>query len=494
MKKKALILAATTLSAICLGLTACSKKGDNSGEYTPWFPPFSYDEAEGGNYEYGSVTESPFQDVAENASSYFSLDRNTAGYSYVRRQIEQNNKIAEDSVRIEEMLNYFDYSYPEPETDAVAISAYLSDCPWNEANKLLTLGVKTQTISLEEQNGNYVFLIDVSGSMSGDDRLGLAKYGLNTLVENLGDNDVVSVVEYASGTSVVFEGAECTEGNKPTVMNKINNLKASGATFGRGGLELAYKTAQKYFITGGNNRIIIISDGDFNVGGSDVDDMKEFISEKAKSGIYLSVIGVGMVNTRDDMLETLATNGNGNYAYLDNKTEAKKVFSHDLNGVLKTVAKDAKAGVTFTDNVVKYRLIGYDTKHLSEDDFNDSRTDAGELGSGLCSTAVYEVKLKDGAVGDIATAEIKYKDVRGTQKDASVSAVITTSSADGNDARFAACVSEFGLVLRKSQYAANASLSAVYERLESLATYIAADPYKSEFVKLVEKAIRSELY
>lgn len=245
---------------------------------------------------------------------------------------------------------------------------------------------------------------------------------------------------------------------------------------------------------GGNNRIIIISDGDFNVGGSDVDGMKEFISEKAKSGIYLSVIGVGMGNTRDDMLETLATNGNGNYAYLDNKTEAKKVFSHDLNGVLKTVAKDAKAGVTFTDNVVKYRLIGYDTKHLSEDDFNDSRTDAGELGSGLCSTAVYEVKLKDGADGDIATAEIKYKDVRGTQKDASVSAVITTSSADGNDARFAACVSEFGLVLRKSQYAANASIAAVYERLESLATYIAADPYKSEFVTLVEKAIRSELY
>lgn len=492
MKKKLVILATAITAAACTAATACSAKPAGSA---PYYPSYDFNTSLGdNNYQYGAVTESPFVNVTQNASSYFSLDRNTAGYSYVRRQITDGQRVAENSVRGEELINYFDYSYPEPETDAVSLSVYLSDCPWNSANKLVTLGVKTQTLSLDAVNGNYVFLVDVSGSMAGDDRLELAKYGFNTLVDNLGGGDTVSIVKYASGMGVVTEGVECTDGNKQAVKNKMNGLKAYGATNGAGGLELAYETAQRHFISGGNNRVIIISDGDFNVGKSGTEDMKELIEEKAKSGIYLSVIGVGMGNTRDDLLETLATCGNGNYAYLDNKTEAKKVFGHDLNGTLKTVAKDAKAGVTFTDNVVKYRLIGYDTKHLSEDDFNDSRTDAGELGSGLCSTAVYEITLKDGAEGQIATAEIKYKDVRETQKDASVSAVITTDAEDGDDARFAACVAEFGLVLRNSEFKANASLGNMYERLEALSAYVAADEYKTEFVTLVQKAIRSEWY
>ncbi|MDE6373248.1 MAG: von Willebrand factor type A domain-containing protein, partial [Clostridia bacterium] len=410
MKKKLLVLATAITATACLAATACSKAP--TGNYAPnYFPSYDFStSADGDNYQYGAVTESPFVNVTQNSSSYFSLDRNTAGYSYVRRQITNGWKISENSVRVEELINYFDYSYPEPETDAVSLSVYLSDCPWNSENKLVTLGVKTQKISLDGVNGNYVFLVDVSGSMAGDDRLELAKYGFNTLVDNLGGGDTVSIVKYASGMGVVTEGVECTEGNKEALKGKMNGLKAYGATNGAGGLELAYETAQRHFITGGNNRVIIISDGDFNVGKSGVDDMKELIQEKAKSGVYLSVIGVGMGNTRDDLLETLATCGNGNYAYLDNELEAKKVFGHDLNGTLKTVAKDAKAGVTFTENVVKYRLVGYDTKHLSEDDFNDGRTDAGELGSGLCSTAVYEITLKDGAEGKIATAEIKYKD------------------------------------------------------------------------------------
>lgn len=504
MRKKILTLATTVTAAAisaaaCFGFTGCAAKqgGNWVGNYYPdyYFPTSPDGEENGGdNYQYGSITESPFVDVAQGSSSYFSLDRNTAGYSYVRRQIENDYKIAADSVRVEELINYFDYSYPEPETEAVSLTAYLSACPWNESNMLVTLGVKTQTVRLDAENGNYVFLVDVSGSMSGDDRLGLAKYGFNTLVDNLGEGDVVSIVKYASGMEVVMDGKECADENKDGIKATMNGLRAGGATNGAGGLELAYQTAQKHFITGGNNRVIIISDGDFNVGRDSTDEMKEMIEEKAKSGIYLSVIGVGMGNTRDDMLETLATCGNGNYAYLDNKTEANKVFGHDLNGTLKTVAKDAKAGVTFTDNVVKYRLVGYDTKHLSEDDFNDSRTDAGELGSGLCSTAVYEIMLKDGAEGEIATAEIKYKDVRGTQKDASVSTVITTETADGNDARFAACVAEFGLVLRNSEYKAQASLNRVYARLEEFSDYIAADVYKTEFVSLVQKAIRSEKY
>lgn len=521
MKKRVLILAAL-LSAGCFGLTACGAKKGNDGSLSgdPGYSSgnnfiFTTESgATGGGttaddaimdgaggavddwgYNYVPVTETPFVNVAAASSSYFSLDRNTAGYSYVRRQIVNGYSIQPQSVRVEELINYFDYSYAEPTDEAVSVITYLSPCPWNESNSLVTVGVKTKTERLDAQNGNYVFLIDVSGSMSGDDRIGLAKYGFNTLLENLGEGDVVSIVKYASGMSVVADGIECTESNKSVLTEKMNSLRASGSTNGAGGLELAYQTAQKHFITGGNNRVIIISDGDFNVGKSSTEAMKEFIQDKAESGTYLSVIGVGMGNTRDDMLETLASCGNGNYAYLDNKTEAKKVFTHDLGGTLLTVAKDAKAGVTFTDKVVKYRLVGYDTKHITEDEFNDVNTDAGEIGSGLCTTAVYEVTLKEGADGDVATAEVRYKDVRGGgEENKSVTSTVTTSSEDGDDARFAACVAEFGLILRKSEFKAQATLSAVYERLESLTAYIGDDEYKKEFVSLVEKAIQSEKY
>lgn len=505
MKKKLLVLAAVCVSAACLAFTACNHGGGDLGSSgypnTPSVPNNNWQigggdataEA-GGNYQYGAVTESSFTNVSDQASSYFSLDRNTAGYSYVRAQITGGYKISPSSVRVEELINYFDYSYPQPEDGAVGVCAYYSPCPWNSENKLLTVGVTTKDESLDAQNGNYVFLVDVSGSMSGDSRLGLAKYGFNTLLDNLGEGDVVSIVKYASGMEVVADGIECTEAGKTSAKNAMNSLSAYGSTNGAGGLELAYQTAQSHFITGGNNRVIIISDGDFNVGLSSVDGMKEFIQQRAQSGIYLSVIGVGMGNTRDDMLETLATCGNGNYAYLDNKTEAQKVFSHDLNGTLKTVAKDAKAGVTFTDNVIKYRLVGYDTKHISEDDFNNSKTDAGELGSGLCSTAVYEITLKNGALGEIATAEIKYKDVGSDEANCSVTTTVTTATATCDDAAFAACVAEFGLVLRNSEFKAQASLAAVYQRLTALAAYTADDPYKTEFVTLVQKAIQSEQY
>lgn len=502
MKKKILFLATAVIAASCMAFSACSRKGgnldgSNSSAYDNAF--IEYDGAaspeSGGNYRYGSVTEKPFVNVENSASSYFSLDRNTANYSLVRNQIENNSKVYADSVRIEELINYFDYSYPAPETEAVGVHTSLSDCPWNEKSKLVTVGVTTRDEKLDATNGNYVFLVDVSGSMSGDDRLGLAKYGFNTLVDGLGEGDVVSIVKYASGTEVVLNGAECSADGKTIAKTAMNGLRAYGATNGAGGLQLAYQTAQEHFITGGNNRVIIISDGDFNVGERSTQAMKEFIQQKALSGVYLSVIGVGMGNTRDDMLETLATCGNGNYAYLDNRTEAEKVFGHDLNGTLKTVAKDAKAGVTFSDCVVKYRLIGYDTKHLSEEDFKDEKTDAGEIGSGLCATAIYEIELKEGAAGEIARAEVKYKDVANGEKSVSVTSTLTAEdSGNSEDAAFAACVAEFGLILRNSEFKAQASLSAVYERLEGLASYIGADSYKKEFVRLVEKAIQSELY
>lgn len=505
MKKRFLALAVIPALATCALFGACGSKKDggygSSGSNFIYPDSVASDESGGNaggagdstatdpNYQYGSITETNFSQVSSNASSYFSLDRNTAGYSLMRSQIESKSKIYPDSVRIEELINYFDYNYEEPQEEAVALSTYLSPCPWNENNKLLTVGVKTQHIALEETAGNYVFLVDVSGSMSGDSRLGLAKKAFNILVDSLGGGDVVSVVKYASGTDVVLDGAECTESNKKNIKAAMNKLSAYGSTNGAGGLELAYQTAQKHFITGGNNRVIIISDGDFNVGISSGDELKEFIQSKAESGTYLSVVGVGMGNTRDDTLQTLATCGNGNYAYMDNVTEAQKIFLQDLNGTLKTVAKDAKAGVTFTENVEKYRLIGYDTKHISKEEYENEQTDAGELGSGLCSTAVYEITLKEGATGDLATAEVKYKDVRtGNQINTTVSKVITTEATYGDDVRFISCVAEFGLLLRNSAYKGSASYQNVIARLADLSYYTAADLLKQEFVTLVGKA------
>ena len=451
--------------------------------------------AGGNNYVYGEIVEHGFTDVADEPSSYFSLDRNTASYSHVRYQIERGMNISPDSVRVEELINYFDYDFASPSDGAVGVNAYLSDCPWNEEHKLMLAGIKTVEKKTDSVNGNYVFLIDVSGSMSGDSRLGLAKKGLNKLVDNLGDGDKVSIVTYASGVSTVLDGGECSEDGKAAIKSKINGLKAGGSTYGSAGLEKAYEIAEKEsnFITGGNNRVIIISDGDFNVGISSATTMMEYISGKAQSGVYLSVLGVGMGNMRDDMLETMARNGNGNYAYLDNETEAEKVLCHELNGMLMTVAKDAKAGVTFEDTVVKYRLIGYDTKILSQDEYEDNTTDAGELGSNLCVAALYEIELAENAEGKLANVEVKYKDVTGEDEtNETVSVEVTTSTTSSDDLSFIACVAEFGLVLRQSKYAENASLISVLERLEDLSEYVSADLYRSEFVTLVGKA--SEKY
>lgn len=453
-------------------------------------------ESGGDNYVYNGIVEQDFTNVANAASSYFSLDRNTASYSQIRSQIENGWTISPYSVRIEELINYFDYDFEAPADSAVGVSAYLSDCPWNDNHKLMLAGIKTVEKKCNSVNGNYVFLIDVSGSMSGDSRLGLAKYGLNKLVDNLGEGDKVSIVTYASGVNTVLDSGECSAEGKANVIAKINGLKAAGATYASGGLEKAYELAQKNFISDGNNRVIIISDGDFNVGISNTNTMMEYISGKAQSGIYLSVLGVGMGNMRDDMLETLARNGNGNYAYLDNKTEAEKVLCHELNGMLMTVAKDAKAGVTFEqDAVVKYRLIGYDTKIISEDEYNDPTTDAGELGSNLCVTALYEIELAEHAEGKLANIEVKFKDVTGEDAvDSAVSVEVTTSTLSSHDLSFISCVAEFGLILRQSKYAQNANIYSVLERLSGLSNYISADAYKQEFVTLVGKASEMDSY
>lgn len=506
MKKKWALISVSLIGAACIGLCACDAGGGwrDSGS---WGGDMLSPDAVSGNYDYNTVIENGFKNTADEASSYFSLDRNTATYSLVRRQLNNGWHIAPDSVRIEEMINYFGYDFAAPEDDkAVALSSYLAPCPWNSENMLMLAGVKTSEYNLDAEACNYVFLMDVSGSMSGKDRIDLAKHGINKLVDNLSDNSVVSLVTYASGVKTVLSGKECTDDNKNVIKKAVNDLTARGSTNGGDGLERAYALAQNSFIPHGNNRVILISDGDFNVGMSRQDELKEFIQTKAESGVYLSVLGVGMGNTRDSILETLATCGNGNYAYLDNELEAEKVFGQELNGTLKTVAKDAKACVTFnTETVEEYRLIGYDTKILSQDDFNNSKTDAGEIGSNLCVAALYEIKRADfgladveGADAKLADIEIRYKDVRTAVEvnDSVTSEVMFVASRafDNDDFKFITCVAEFGLILRKSEYKGTASLDSVLDRLDGLSTYINDDPLKKEFVTIVGKASESDYY
>lgn len=348
--------------------------GWGSAESLPWV-------SDGENYRYDEVVEQGFCDVQETPSSYFSLDRNTAGYSFVRTQIRQGYEISPGSVRLEELVNYFDYDYPAPENGgAVRVSAYMSDCPWNEDHKLMTVGIRTEE-AVVSGDANYVLLVDVSGSMGGAvygyegmSRLDLVRYGANKLVDGLGERDRVSIVTYASGVETVLESTAATQEGKAEIRSALSRLSAYGSTSGSDGLQRAYAEAEAHRAENGNNRVIILTDGDFNVGISDTDELTEFIQDKAASGIALSVVGVGLGNTRDDLMQTLALNGNGNYSYIDTQLEAEKVFTEELSGTLYTVANDAKAGVTFNaDTVSSYRLLGYDMKHISEDDFNNPK-------------------------------------------------------------------------------------------------------------------------
>lgn len=492
MKKKLLTLTACAAACLCVTFTACgSGKDYGNAPNGIGYPDGFLD----GNYRYDDVIESGFESVASSPASYFSLDKNTATYSLVRRQIDMNAAIAPDSVRVEEMINYFDYSFPAPEDEAMRATAYVADCPWNADNKLMLVGLKTKEVRLDAANSNYVFLIDVSGSMSGDGRIGLAKKSVELLTDSLGDGDCLSIVTYANECVTVLDGVECTAAGKKKIRDAVSGLRAYGGTNGSGGLELAYRTARDHFITGGNNRVLLVSDGDFNIGLSNKGDIKEFIQDNAESGVYLSVLGVGMGNTRDDILQTLATCGNGNYAYLDNVTEAEKVLTKDVKGTLITVAKDAKAKVTFTDSVEKYRLIGYDTKLLSEDDYENENTDAGEIGSNLCVAALYEIELATDGSATYAEIEVSYKDVTGDQPaNAKIGCTASSDGTAGEDLPFIGCVAEFGLLLRKSQYRGDASIYGVKERLDNMTDYLSADPYKAEFRQLVEKAIASEQY
>ena len=495
--KKFTVITLSILLTLCVVLfAACS----GAGNYTGRLPSYSSELNE--NYQHETVVEQPFVSTDDETNSYFSLDRNTASYSLMRRQIESGMKISAGSVRLEEYVNYFNYSYARPTgDDALGLSGSVFDCPWNSAHKLLSVSVAAEELQWEDApRNNIVLLIDTSGSMEGADRLGLIQQAFVMLLDNLDSEDVISIVTYAGDSRVALDG-ELAQ-NKLRIAKVIEDLTAKGSTNGEGGLENAYRIAQKHFIDEGNNRVILATDGDFNVGVSNKEGLQQLISEYRDTGIYLSVLGVGMTNTNDTTMETLAKNGNGNYAYLDNLLEAKKALVDELGGTLYTVAKDAKIGVEFNKEVVsKFRLLGYDTKVLTQEQFEDENTDAGEIGAGHTVTAVYEIELRsngDGVAmqGDVASVELKYKKpattAGGTEQNKSVSLTFSIeehyTDAPSDDCVFISCVLEFGLILRQSKYKGNASFAAVLARLETLADYLENDVFKQDFVHIVQKA------
>ncbi len=502
-------------AAACIGFSACGgaqhgsdgNSGAAGSDSEPWAPDAPGGTEAGGmtgpSFHYGSIVEQGFHDTKEQAESYFSLDRNTASYSQVRAQLRNGYTVAPDSVRTEELINYFSYGYPAP-AEEVGVTAYLSDCPWNEAHKLVTVGIRTAERKIEAERNNYVFLVDLSGSMAarvagleGTTCLDLVKTGILKLVEGLTERDAVSIVSYASRVETVLEPTLADEAGKTEIGHRVLALNANGYTNGSGGLELAYQHAERYRSEDGNNRVILMTDGDFNVGIRSTEALKTFISEKAASGVYLSVLGFGIGNMRDDIMQELALSGNGNYAYIDTPREAEKVLCEELSGTLVTVAKDAKAGVKFDpEKVSKYRLLGYDMKLLSEDDFNDPEKDAGEIGSNLCVTAVYETELcEDIAGGDtLATVEIRYRSAGDGEAAKSVTAEVLNTAAESEDVSFIACVAEFGLILRRSEFRGTASLAGVLSRLEGMKDYLAKDLYKEELKELVAIAKDAGIY
>lgn len=463
-----------------------------------YYPPVEKPIAGMNTEEYSATAENVFKDTYTSPLSTFSIDTDTASYSNLRRFILNGQNIANGSVRSEELINYFDYTKAEIESDKpFGVNYTLAACPWNEANQLAMITVSGEELASPKPS-NLVFLIDTSGSMYSYNKLPLVKQALSMLLDNLGENDRISIVTYASGTGVVLEPTPATE--KERILEVISGLRAHGSTAGASGINLAYEQAEKY-MTDGNNRIILCTDGDFNVGISSEGDLEKLISEKRESGIYLSVLGFGMGNYKDNKMETLADNGNGNYAYIDNLREAKKVLVDEMSKTIYTIAKDVKIQVEFNPaKVAKYRLIGYENRILNNEDFEDDTKDAGELGAGATVTVLYEIiphsdeathQLKyqtSTATGsdELMTVNIRYKEPSGSESilcEYPVDALPVDET--GDDFRFAAAVAELGMILNDSPYKGTSTYESVIDLARSA---IGKDPFgiRNEFVQLAD--------
>lgn len=447
--------------------------------------------------EYNHLTENGFKMVSENPLSTFSTDVDTASYTNVRRMINEGWKIDPDAVRTEEFINYFKYNYEKPTDDAVSITTELSYCPWNDEAKLMLVGLQAKEAEVEDVPTNLVFLIDVSGSMEDETKLPLVREAFSMLSGTLKPNDRISIVTYAGSDQVVLEGE--SGDNKDKICDALDSLSAGGSTAGAAGITTAYELAEKYFIEGGNNRVLLATDGDLNVGLSTEEELTALIEEKRESGVFLSVLGFGMGNYKDNRLEALADNGNGNYAYIDSLDEAERVLVTELSGTLFTVAKDAKVQVEFNpSNVSAYRLVGYENRLMNDEDFNDDTKDAGDIGSGQQVTALYEIIptedcLRSGKTssidlkyqsddirpelveegetkldGELLTVSIRYKEPDAEQSKLIKKAVLCdnyTAELPDN-LRFACAVAEFSMILRNSEYVNGISAADILDDME----------------------------
>ena len=469
---------------------------------------------------YAGIDENGFKSVLNNPLSTFSIDVDNASYSNIRRFINSGVLPPPDAVRIEEMINYFRYDYPEPEgVHPFSVYSELADCPWNSRHQLLLVGLRGKSIDKSSlPSSNLVFLIDVSGSMNVPNKLPLLKSAFSLLVNELRPQDHVAIVVYAGAAGLVLESTPGSR--KEIIMNAINNLEAGGSTAGGAGLRLAYSVASENFVKGGNNRIILATDGDFNVGESSNGGMERLVEENRDRGIFMTVLGFGMGNIKDDKMEIIADKGNGNYSYIDNLQEARRVLVKEFGGTLFTIAKDVKFQVEFNPSKVQsYRLIGYENRLLNDEDFNDDRKDAGEMGSGHNVTALYElvpagpdekipsvdplkyqgadrtnVTAANNYQNEYLTIKLRYKRPDGITSmllEKPVKNYINDMEDTSDNLRFAAAVSEFGMILRNSEYKGNATL----EDAAKLARSARGDDeegYRGEFIRLIDtvKGIR----
>lgn len=438
----------------------------------------------------------------ENVST-FSADVDTASYSYFRNCVNSGygfNSLlnAGSNFRTEEFINYFKYSVNQPQDgELFGVYSCMTPCPWNSENLILRMTLQAETAKPSEGN-NLVFLIDVSGSMSSSNKLPLLKKSFTYLVSNLSANDVVSIVTYSGKEEVVLNGCKGVETQK--ILDAINSLVAKGSTNGEAGLTKAYQVAEENYIEGGNNRIIMASDGDLNVGIKSADELKEYISDKRKSGTYLSVLGFGSGNYRDNNMETLADNGNGVYYYIDGESEAEKIFGTDLLGTLYTVAEDVKLQITFDPNYIsEYRLIGYENRVLSKEDFEDDTKDAGEVGASHQVTVCYELKLCENIEKtpqenvEWMKLAVRYKNPGETLSLLNEYSIGTSdySEQSNEDTEFINCVIETCMILHKSKYQGDISIDSVIEELQSLD--LSKYPEREEFLSLLIKARREEI-
>jgi Ca-activated chloride channel family protein len=498
--------------------TGYSKKMDMASKAAPMAMGAAYESRQFfGRYNpnfntegYASVNENGYKNVRNNPLSTFSIDVDNASYSNIRRFINIGQLPPPDAVRIEEMINYFKYEYPEPRGDhPFSVFAELAGCPWNTKHQLLQVGLRGKSIDKSSlPPSNLVFLIDVSGSMNSPDKLPLLKSAFGLLVNELRPQDHVAIVVYAGAAGLVLES---TPGNKKEViMSAIDNLEAGGSTAGGAGLRLAYKEAEKNFVKGGNNRIILATDGDFNVGESSNGGMERLVEEKRELGVFITVLGFGMGNYKDDKMEIIADKGNGNYSYIDNLQEARRVLVREFGGTLFTIAKDVKFQIEFNPaKVDSYRLIGYENRLLNDEDFNDDTKDAGEMGSGHMVTALYEIipagsgekipsvdplkyqvsrkNNEENYSDELLTIKVRYKKPDGITSmllEKSVKNFGEEIEDASDNLRFAAAVAEFGMILRESEFKGSSTLESA-AKLAGSARGNDEDGYRSEMIRLI---------